>query len=199
MTEQTVSTTPEVEPTQVSTENEPTAQDDLDALLNEYTEPVSEPAQPEVAQPTVSNDEMAEFRQMMAEQRTDKMNQGLNEAAKLVKTAAGESAANIPEWMMVGALREESTRNPNLEKIFNDRASNPEAWGKVAAALGKKISDELTPTDKASTSSWNAVDSALHSASTSTPTPAAQIDAKSMKGMDDQAFNTMRKEMGFIR
>jgi len=193
MSKQAVSTTPEAEPSQVSAENEPTAQDDLDALLNEYTEPASEPeVTAQSAQPAATPDEMAEFRQYMSETRADKLNTGLQDSAKLVKAAAGESAANIPDWMMVGALREESTKNPNLEKIFNERGSNPEAWNKVATALGKKISQDLSPTDKSSTESWAAVDSAVHSASTSTNQTEAPKD---LSKMTDQEFEAHKRSL----
>jgi len=171
---------------------EPSASDDLDALLSEYQEPEKQPqAQPE--QSAVSTDEVTEFRQMMAEQRTEKLNAGLNEAAQLVKTAAGETATNIPDWMLVGALREESTRNPNLEKVFNERVTNPDAWNKVAAALGKKIANDLTPTDKQATDSWDAVTSATHAASHSQPVPES---LPNFDAMTDLEFQTWKMKHG---
>ncbi len=196
MSEPAVSETPDTESQQTSVEPEPTAQDDLDSLLNEYQAepetPVTQPAQPEV-----SDEERAEFRQMLNQQREVNLNEALNDSAGMVKKAAGEVAANIPDWMFIGALREESTRNPNLEKVFEGRASNPDAWNKVAAALGKKIAQDLTPVDQQSTNSWGAVESAVHSASTSNPTKAETVTEKDLKGMSDQEFQQYRQQNGF--
>ena len=156
MTEQTET---EAAPPQVAAESE--VAPDLDALLAEYEPPKAEPPKEE-APPTSA--EVLEMRAMLQQNRETQLNEGLNESARMVKEAAGETANNIPEWMIKGALREEAIRNPQIEKVFNDRQANPSAWNKVASALGKKIATDLS-VDQAATDSWNAVDSAQNSAS----------------------------------
>jgi len=185
----TETTEPNTDPNQ-ETVSEPS--DDLDALLNEYQEPVK--AEPPVkTEQTPSTDEMTEFRMMMEQNRVEKQNEGLNEAAKMVKSSAGDAAGNMPEWMFVGALREEATRNPNLEKVFNERGQNPEAWNKVASALGKKIAHDLNPTDKQATDSWNAVESAVHSSSSSNPVEEAPPN---LNKMNDAEFSAYKRGLG---
>jgi len=174
------------EQTNTDPPQEPVEEPNLDELLAEYQEPET-PEKPEPAA-TPTTEEMSEFRSMMDERRVEKQNAGLNEAAKMVKTSAGEVAANIPDWMLVGAMREEATRNPKIEQIFNERDHNPDAWNKVATALGKKIAGDLTPTDKQSTESWNAVESAVHSASSSTPQPESLPDFNKMSDLEFQAW-----------
>ena len=83
MSEQAVSTTPEVEPTQVSTENEPTAQDDLDALLNEYEPASTEPETAQPAQPEVAPDRLAVVESFIERQNRKDIESGLSESTKL--------------------------------------------------------------------------------------------------------------------
>jgi len=157
MTEQTET---EAAPPQVAAESE--VAPDLDALLAEYETPKETPKEEAPVAPTSA--EVLEMRAMLQQNRETQLNEGLNESARMVKEAAGETANNIPEWMIKGALREEAIRNPQIEKVFNDRQANPSAWNKVASALGKKIATDLS-VDQAATDSWNAVDSAQNSAS----------------------------------
>jgi len=157
MTEQTAA---EATPTEGVAESE--VAPDLDSLLAEYETPEAI-EQPEAA-PEPTSAEVLEMRQLLQANREAQLNEGLNESARMVKEAAGETANNIPEWMIKGALREEAIRNPQIEKVFNDRQSNPAAWNKVASALGKKIAADLS-VDRASTDSWNAVEAAQNGAS----------------------------------
>ncbi len=191
----TVSETPETEPTEVQVE-ESTAQADLDTLLSEYSEPETPATTPEPA-PTVSPEEVAEFRQMLDSNRVTQLNAGLDDSAASIKAAAGEVASNIPNWIFRGAIRDYATEHPVTEKIFLERASNPEAWNKVKVALGKKIADDLTSTDQASTDSWNAVDGAMHSASTSTPKPKTDVSSKDLSNMSDSEFAAHKKAQGY--
>ncbi|GAF79200.1 unnamed protein product, partial [marine sediment metagenome] len=163
---------------------------DLDALLAEYEPPkvaaeVEAPAAPTSA-------EVLEMRTMLQQNRETQLEEGLNESARMVKEAAGETANNVPEWMIKGALREEAIRNPQIEQVFNDRKANPAAWTKVASALGKKIATDLS-VDQAATDSWNAVDSAQNSASS------GKVQGKELdwteKGMSDSEFTLEKMKL----
>jgi len=188
MSEQAVSTTPEVEPTQVSTENEPTAQDDLDALLNEYEPASTEPETAQPAQPEVAPDRLAVVESFIERQNRKDIESGLSESTKLMRDAAGDAVANIPDDALEGLMHLEAFRQPKILEIFQDRERNPAAWNKVATALGKKFAQNLSQTDRAATQSWDAVDSAVHSASTSTNTTEAPKDLSKMSDQEFLAF-----------
>jgi len=190
MSEQAVSTTPEVEPTQVSTENEPTAQDDLDALLNEYEPASTEPETAQPAQPEVAPDRLAVVESFIERQNRKDIESGLSESTKLMRDAAGDAVANIPDDALEGLMHLEAFRQPKILEIFQDRERNPAAWNKVATALGKKFAQNLSQTDRAATQSWDAVDSAVHSASTSTNTTEAP---KNLKKMTDSEFEAYKR------
>ena len=184
------------EPTEASAEVEDAQEQSLDSILAEYEIPKEEPKpQPEV--PQISSNEVEEVKQMLASHKEHELLKGLNESASIIKQAAGEKATNIPDWMIRGALREEAIQNPTIEKIFYDREADPAAWNRVASALGKKIAEDLS-VDKASTDSWKAVESAVHSASTSTP-PTEAMTPEKIKGLSDQDFEAYRKKAGFTR
>ena len=185
---QAVSTTPEVEPTQVSTENEPTAQDDLDALLNEYEPASTEPETAQPAQPEVAPDRLAVVESFIERQNRKDIESGLSESTKLMRDAAGDAVANIPDDALEGLMHLEAFRQPKILEIFQDRERNPAAWNKVATALGKKFAQNLSQTDRAATQSWDAVDSAVHSASTSTNTTEAPKDLSKMSDQEFLAF-----------
>jgi hypothetical protein len=101
--------------------------------------------------------------------------------------------------MFRGLLREADAENPKIGEIFNNRASDPEAWKNVATALGKKFAGEMTPVDEASTKSWEAVSAAVHSSSTTTPKPEEKIDSKQLRDMSNSDFVALQKKMGFKR
>jgi hypothetical protein len=194
-----VNETPNAESPQTPAAEAVAQEPDLDSLLAEYDQPQVDEPQTPTPQVAPTTDEVAEMRQMLSESRADKLDAGLTESAQMVKTAAGDSAANIPEWVFKGALREEAVRNPTIERIFNDRAANPTAWNRVASALGKKIAQDMTPTDRASTDSWNAVDAAVHSSSTTTPTTKPEVTSKDLRKMSNAEFAAHKKAMGFSR
>ncbi len=197
MNTQTVSQTPDAEPSQAPVEEVVAQEPDLDSLLAEYDQP-EVPVETPTEAPVV-NAEVAEMRQLLAEARQDKVNAGLTEAAGFVKNAAGDIAANIPDRMFRGLLREADAENPKIGEIFNNRASDPEAWKNVATALGKKFAGEMTPVDEASTKSWEAVSAAVHSSSTTTPKPAEEVTSKSLRNMSNAEFAAHQKKMGFKR
>jgi len=191
MSEQTVSTT-EVDPPKDSAEPVTTAQDDLDALLNEYQEPVKEPeVKPEV-KPEVSPDRLAAVEQFMERQDKVDTNSALSEAATLFKKSAGESVSGRSSDDIEGLIHLEAFRNRKVAEAFQDRFNHPDKWNQIVSALGKKFSESSSNTDQTSTDSWNAVDSAIHSASSSTSTDDTPPD---LNKMTDQEFAQYKSSM----
>jgi len=192
MTEQAVNPAPEAEPTQVSPDAAVAQEPDIDSLLAEYTPP-AEPEKP--VAPAPQTDELAEMRALYAQISAERMAEGLNESARMVKKAAGEVAANIPEKLFRGALRDEAAGNPKIEQIFNNRTNDPTAWERVATALGKKIASDFQPVDSASTESWSAVEAAQRSSSTTTPSPAQDVGANELRDMTDAEFQAHKQKL----
>ena len=200
MSEQTMTETPDTEQPNAPVENEISASDELDALLDSYKpEEPAPPATPEPTAPAVNPDTIAQFEQFMAKQQATEAKTALAETAQLMKKEAGEVASGLPDDVFEGQLHLEASRNPKIGELFNNREKDPEAWNKISATLGKKIAEKLNPPDKHTTESWAAVDSALHNSSTSAPKQETTVDSKTLSGMSDQEFAAMQKQMGFKR
>lgn len=137
---------------------------DLDSLLKDF-ETEERPVQQEA--PKVDDERLMRIEEFMRRQEMQEFNTALDEAAGGLKKASGEAVSGIPDRYFRGILRDEAVTNPNIEKAFNERHAKPEKWNDILTALGKKISNEFK-TDKQATESWNAVEGAIHSASTST-------------------------------
>ena len=161
---------------------------DLDSILKEYDDQEAKPAPQPQKQP---DDDVAYLKQFVEQQRVKEVQSAVSEAANSVKKAAGEAANHIPDYLIEDALHGEARRNPRIEKAFEDRFNNPQGWNKVVEALGKKIAKDLTPTDRKATESWDAVESAVHSSSTSQNTETAPPD---FGKMSDAEFNKWKSE-----
>lgn len=173
------------------------AQDDLDTLLAEYSDPPEETPPP--AAPAPATDENADIRAFMAEQNRRDVASGLSESAQMIKAAAGEAAANLPDYLFEAELHRSAFTNSAITRAFDERGSKPEGWKKITDALGRKMAKDLAPTDGQSTDSWNAVESAVHSASTSRSTPDKPLTAKELRDMPDADFAALQKSQGFTR
>jgi len=182
--EQAVSTT-ETDPPQESVVPETTAQDDLDTLLNEYEEKPVVEAPPVETAPEIAPDRLEAVEAFM--QRQDKVdtNTALSDAATLFKNSAGEAIGGRSKDEIEGLIHLEAFRNPKIAQAFQDRFNSPEKWSKTVQALGKRFAENATKTDTKSTESWDAVDSAMHSASSSTATEEIMPDVAKMS---DQEF-----------
>jgi len=175
----------EVVPTQEPAA-EPSASDDLDALLNEYEEPVAAPiAAPVAEDPVISPDRLAAVEDFMARQDRQDTQTALSDSAAIFRTAAGESAEGKSNDELEGLVHLEAFRNPKIAQIFQDRFENPEKWSKTVQALGKKFSEGVSKSDPNATESWNAVDSAMHSAASAKST---EEKAPDVSKMTDQEF-----------
>lgn len=167
MEEQTAVEQTDQEPTQVSSEVDNAQEESLEDLLKDY-DSQEEPETPVKQQePAIDRNRLAAVEAYMQQQMQTQNRSAIDEAAKSVKQAAGEVGANIPDRLFRGALRDEAAENPAIEAAFNDRFNNPIKWEKIITQLGSKIAKDLTPKDSRATESWNAVEGAMHSASTS--------------------------------
>lgn len=140
----------------------------LDSLLSEYNEPIEEPKKEE-PQPTASySPDVQTFMERQIKKDNDL---ALHEASKAMKAVVGD--VNLSNKWFEGQLHLAASKDPRLIQAFNNREASPKQWEAVVNTLGKELAQELTPTDQAATDSWNAVESAVHSASTSKVTEAA--------------------------
>jgi len=191
MSETPAVSTPETAPTQEASKPETTAQDDLNALLNEYEAapeetPTKTPAEtPVQAAPEVSQDRLAAVEAFMQRQDKADTDMALSDAAEIFKASAGDSLGDMTRDGVEGLIHLEAFRNPKIAHAFQDRFNNPEKWDKTVQALGKGFAEKATKTDHKSTESWDAVDSAMHSAASSTTT---NEPAPDLNKMSDQQF-----------
>lgn len=179
---------------QTSNEVDNAQDDDLDTLLKEFDttdQENAEPAREQQSEATVSQEDVAEIRQFRQERQQAAVKEAFAESAKLVKEAAGEIGNSVPEWIFEGALLREDFNNPKIGEAFQNRDKNPEAWSKIAASIGKKIASDFK-TDRSATESWNAVESAQRSASTST----AEESLPDFNKMTDSEFAKWKMENG---
>ena len=156
------------QPSQATPEVENAQEDSLDDLLKEFDTPdETQESQETQTAPTVSPDDIAEIRQFRAEREKEQIKNALNESSRMAKEAAG--LEGVPDWVFEARLHKEAFDNPKVGQAFMNRDSNPEAWKKVVASIGKTIASDYK-TDGKATESWNAVEGAMHSASTSKDT-----------------------------
>lgn len=169
------------------------AQDDsLESLLAQYEEPTPEKKpEPEAPQAT----DTSKIENFMARQIQRENDQALSEAAGVLKNIVGDT--NLTEKWFEGQLYLAGAKDPRLTRAFEDRENSPKQWETLVRTLGKELAQELKPTDQGATDSWNAVESAVHSASTSTSK--AGIEAKDLKSMTDSEFMAFKRKHGFSR
>ena len=164
------------------------AQDDLENALREFDE--QEPEQP--AEPVKSeapNDDTAEIINYVRQQREQEARESsikdLKAAANAIKDSVGEIPVNLPDEVFEGLLYQRAENNPAIMKAWMNRGKNPEGWNKVLKAVGKEFGDKLKQTpDAKATGDWNAVESSMHSASTSSQNEPSKDVAK----MSDAEF-----------
>lgn len=195
MTQQAEVTETNQEPTQASGEVE-NAQDEvsLDSLLSEYDEPKEEPkAAPQPEVPQISPD----VQNFMNRQIKKENDQAINEAAKIMKESVGDT--NLTEKWFKGQLHLAGAEDPRIIDAFNNRDNAPKQWEAIVKGIATDLAKELAPTDQSATESWNAVASAVHSASTSAPKTEPGFSEKDLKNMSDAEFQAFKKQHGFSR
>ena len=166
------------DPKQESAADQNAQEPSLDELLSSYEEPKESPKPEAPADPT----ELQEMRAMVAEMRQEKQESAILDAAKSIKGELKDLPVDVPEYVLKGALREKAVEDPRIVEVFERRGANPKAWNEVIATLGKQIAKDMVPVDKQATDSWNAVESAVRSTSTHTPTDSgvSENDLKDM-------------------
>jgi hypothetical protein len=171
MTEQTVGNG--IEAVAEPTVETPAAQDkgpDLSELLNEFTQstaPVTQP-QPE-PQKTTETAVDVEARKELASLRFDR------DIKPVIATVRGDIPKEVfDDFEVQGWLDAKARKDPRLQKAWDNRESNPAAWGKVEKALSAEFAKKFQKLpDPNVTEDVAAVTAAVRGASKQAP-PAQQ-------------------------
>ena len=152
-----------------SDESQDAQEQDLDSLLKEYeSEDKTEETQ-ESTQQVAQSEDIQWLRQQRAEYEREQTEKAVTEAASMLKESIGDLPITMPDYVFEGILHQKASKDPRIIEAFNKRFTNPGGWQKIVKATGKQLSQDLQPKDQKATDSWNAVESAVHSASTSSP------------------------------
>ena len=182
-TEQAVVEKPDEKP-EASTEGHD-ALDDLDALLEEGSE---KPAAQQT-EDKLTPDEIADLRALRQQSAETAFETALQDAASVVK---GESS--MPDEIAEGLVHSIGRRDPKLQKAWDNRGANPQAWGAAKKVIAERASKVMeTWPDKAVSETVSAVESAVRSASTKTPQEEAPPDFASMS---DHEMNQWKRANG---
>ena len=176
----------------VSTEESGASEPDLDSLLSEFDESESSKEEPKVEQP--ASDDVQWLKAQRVQYEKEQQDKALSEAAGIIKETLGELPIQLPEYALKGILQQKAYEDSDgrLIKAFNNRFSQPEKWKSIVKAIGKQVSKDFAPKDTQATNSWNAVESAVHSASTSSSQNSSEPN---LKEMSDQEFAAYKKKL----
>lgn len=177
---------------------ESSAQDDLDTILAEFdeSEPVKESEQPAPDKSAQPDSEVVEWVKAQKEKEIrENTKRDLQTATNWLKESVGETPVDVPEELLEGLLYKRAEDDPRIMKAWVSRNRNPQAWEKTVRALGKEVAKKFTPTDRQATDSWDAVDSAVHRASTSKSYEAPT----DLGSMTDQEFARYKAGLSKIR
>lgn len=161
------------------------ASDDLDSLLNEFTEETK-------VEPTVTND-VKEAVNWINEERTRKADEAIKTDLESAVKSIGDTLdldSKPTARIIRGLLRDIAEDDPAIQKAFAQRESNPQAWVSAQKRAAKLIKEELS-IDQETTSDRDAITSAVRSASNQKPTP---DKAPNLSAMSDTEF--ARYKMG---
>ena len=152
------------------------ASDDLDSLLNEFTEETK-------SEQTINPNDVKEAVGWINEQRQQTANEAeqtaINSATETIKEQLGDLDIPLTDGMIRGMLEDNARRDPKIRDAFAQRQKNPQAWSEALKRASKNIKEDLSIDQKA-TSDREAIASAVHSASTQQPTPDTPVDLNTM-------------------
>ncbi len=171
----------EAEP-KVSAEESGASEPDLDTLLSEY-ESESSKEEPQVAQPEA--DDINWLKGQRAAYEREQQDKALSEAAGIIKETIGELPIEISERVYKGVLQQMAYEDQDgrLVKAFQNRFKDPSKWQTVVKTVAKEIKKDFIPKDKQATESWNAVESAVHGAQSSSSTE-KPVDVSKMTDLE---------------
>ena len=161
----------------------------LDSLVSEFeTAPITEPAQPAAS----DSSEIVELRKLIETERNERMvsrrDQDIDQAIKSV-VGEGDDALPLDEDIVTDAIWGRASRDDRFLKAFENRASNPAAWGKVLSAYRADLASKFK-VDHNITGDVEAANNAVRSASTSPPADEG-LDASTVNNMSDADFRRL--------
>lgn len=162
------------------------ASDELDSLLNEFTQETK-------AEPTVDQKDVTEAVSWIKEERTRKAEEAIKTDLESAVKSIGEDLDldTKPSARTIrGLLRDIAEDDKAIQQAFAQRDTNPQAWAAAQKRAAKLIKEELS-IDQQTTSDRNAITSAVLSASNQKPTP---DEGPNLNAMSDAEFQ--RYKMG---
>jgi hypothetical protein len=159
------------------------ASDDLDSLLNEYTQETK-------PEPTIDQKDVTEAVNWIKEERTRKVEESVkNDLESAVKNIGENLDLDVkPSSRTIrGLLRDIAEDDPAIQKAFAQRESNPQAWAAAQKRALGLIKEELS-IDQQTTQDRNAITSAVLSASNQKPTPEKSPDLSAMSDAEFQRY-----------
>lgn len=179
----------ETKPAEDQTVEEQGAQDELDSLLEEFTEETKPTEQP--------NDEISEVVNWAKQQQQKEAKQtddnDLNSAMESIKGSLDDIGFTPTDGMIHGMMQHIASKDPKIQEAFTKRFQNPRAWDEAVKRLTHSIKEDLSIDQKA-TSDREALASAVRNASTKQPT---QEEAPDLNSMSDTDFANFK--MGLLR
>lgn len=160
---------------------------DLDSFLSEYETPEPPKKEEKEVQDDPDRERILAAVSRMEQQQT---RDDIDASVKVVKSFAGNEDLNDDDveahlWMLAG-------KDQRFAEAFSSRDSNPAQWRKLLKAVGDKFANRKT--DVKATNDWRQLESAVHSASKSTPEPEVNMDKK-MSEMSDAEFFEYRRQL----
>jgi len=115
----------------------------------------------------------------------EQQDKALSEAAGIIKETIGELPIEISERVYKGVLQQMAYEDQDgrLVKAFQNRFKDPSKWQTVVKTVAKEIKKDFIPKDKQATESWNAVESAVHGAQSSSSTE-KPVDVSKMTDLE---------------
>lgn len=190
MTEQAVTDKPDDAALQAS---EATGeQDDMNALLASYDEPLNEPA----AEKDDTRQAIAELRQDMQQRQREDIDRDYHAAANSVAEKLDLPYDDATKQRIArGLLLEKIEGDPRVMKAFTNRASDSKTWDAVLANVAETISGGKI--DRQATTSRNAMRTSMTRGSTETEPDDdnGKAEAKRVRGLSD---TDLYREVGLI-
>ena len=157
------------------------ASDDLDSLLDQFTEETKPVEQP------IDQSDVKEVVNWVNDQRSKEVKQeettAVNSAVETIKSSL-ELDFTPTDGMIKGMLQNLASEDPAVAKAFAQRHQNPQAWKSALNRATNAIKEDLN-IDLKATEDRNAIASAVRSASTKQPEPAQEVN---IAGMTDYEF-----------
>lgn len=179
------------EDTLVENQEEQPAEDKLDALLASYEASETQPEQPEpkTAGSDLTKADLLEMRDYVQRDKVASVNRAIDASVQEMKIANPELQF-VPDSMLADLYYAKMSRDMSapITQAFLQRETNPKAYKKIVAALGKEFAEALSPVDQKATEDRKAVRQSVRG--TTTHEPVDDDDGAALKAArgSSQAF-----------